>query len=408
MFKKSRRKIVTAIMSILVLLWVGTLGIIYISSYFEMSKQNVQMLKAHSGMYVLTKSTNNIPTDIPAPNGNNPGFEQGFAESPMFRLSTFYTVALSYDGKILETKNEPPTVYSDDDLERLAQKIINSDNEVGTENNLVFYKADKGGYLVVTFMDNTVINEKGLYLEALNCSGNQLEPSDTGREHEAVVYKTFQLAELLGVKKIVMMSGLPGGGPDSPYPVWVTNTWPHNFTDMLNYQWDSIAIPWWKEAAKKASSHGIEQIAIENHPNNLVYNVSTIRRLHEEAGEIIGLNLDPSHSFYMGGDPIIMAKKLATDGLIYHVHGKDTRIEKDIADTEMLFETCDHMAPQNIRPWNYVAVGYGHDQLWWKTFIAALKMNGYDGVVSIEVGDTLMDDITAISKSAEFLKKVLI
>ena len=111
------------------------------------------------------------------------------------------------------------------------------------------------------------INEKGLYLEALNCSGNQLEPSDTGREHEAVVYKTFQLAELLGVKKIVMMSGLPGGGPDSPYPVWVTNTWPHNFTDMLNYQWDSIAIPWWKEAAKKASSHGIEQIAIENHPN---------------------------------------------------------------------------------------------------------------------------------------------
>ena len=32
-------------------------------------------------------------------------------------------------------------------MERLAQKIINSDNEVGTENNLVFYKADKGGYL---------------------------------------------------------------------------------------------------------------------------------------------------------------------------------------------------------------------------------------------------------------------
>ena len=54
MFKKSRRKIVTAIMSILVLLWVGTLGIIYISSYFEMSKQNVQMLKAHSGMYAVS------------------------------------------------------------------------------------------------------------------------------------------------------------------------------------------------------------------------------------------------------------------------------------------------------------------------------------------------------------------
>lgn len=39
MFKKSRRKIVAAIMSVLVTLWVGTLGVIYTSSYFEMSKQ---------------------------------------------------------------------------------------------------------------------------------------------------------------------------------------------------------------------------------------------------------------------------------------------------------------------------------------------------------------------------------
>jgi hypothetical protein len=40
MFKQSRRKIVAAIMSILVVLWVGTLGIIYASSYFEMKNQN--------------------------------------------------------------------------------------------------------------------------------------------------------------------------------------------------------------------------------------------------------------------------------------------------------------------------------------------------------------------------------
>ncbi len=51
-----------------------------------------------------------------------------------------------------------------------------------------------------------------------------------------------------------MMSGLPGGGPDSPYPVWVTNTWPHNFTDMLNYQWDSIAIRGGKKLPKSLFS----------------------------------------------------------------------------------------------------------------------------------------------------------
>lgn len=42
----------------------------------------------------------------------------------------------------------------------------------------------------------------GLMLEALNCSGNQLEPNDTGKDHQTVVEKTFQLAEMLGVEKL--------------------------------------------------------------------------------------------------------------------------------------------------------------------------------------------------------------
>ena len=52
MFKKSRRKIVTAIMSILVLLWIGTLGMIYASSYYEVSTQNKKMLKMHVDSYL--------------------------------------------------------------------------------------------------------------------------------------------------------------------------------------------------------------------------------------------------------------------------------------------------------------------------------------------------------------------
>ena len=165
MFKKSRRKIVATIMSILVLLWVGTLGVIYTSSYFEVAKQNQEMLQAHSEMYMLPQSFDGmIPPNIPIPDGNH-GFTPGFdTESPMFQLSTFYTVAVSYDGDILEIKNEPPTVYSDDDLKELAQSVIKDDKQYGTEDNLAFYKADKGGYTLVTFMDNTVVNESALTL----------------------------------------------------------------------------------------------------------------------------------------------------------------------------------------------------------------------------------------------------
>lgn len=142
---------------------------------------------------------------------------------------------------------------------------------------------------------------------------------------------------------------------------------------MLEYQWNEVAIPWWKEAVKRAAAHGVERIALENHPNTLVFNVSTMQRMREAVGEMVGLNLDPSHAFYMGGDPIVMAKRLASEGLIYHVHGKDTRIETDVAASEALMEICDHSAPPYQRPWNYVAVGYGHNQLWWKQFFGSIK-----------------------------------
>ena len=164
MFKKSRRKIVAAIMSILVLLWVGTLSVIYASSYFEMSKQNEQMLKAHAEMYSLSGSFDGMmPPSRPFP-GGNPGSPPDFTESPMFQLSTFYTVAVSYDGQILETKNEPPTVHSDSDLEELAKDIIKSNKTNGTQNNLAYYKTDKDGYTLVAFKDNTVINESAMTL----------------------------------------------------------------------------------------------------------------------------------------------------------------------------------------------------------------------------------------------------
>ena len=160
MFKKSRRKIVAAIMSVLVLLWVGTLGIIYTSSYFEMQKQNEQMLRSYAQMYNLPNTFDQMmPPNGPRPEGN-PGFKPGFnPESPKFQLSTFYSVAVSYKGEILEIKNDSPTVYAGDDLARMAKDIIKDDKSTGTKDNLTFLKTDKNGYALVVFMDNTVVNE---------------------------------------------------------------------------------------------------------------------------------------------------------------------------------------------------------------------------------------------------------
>ena len=165
MFKRSRRKIVAAIMSILVLLWVGTLGVIYASSYFEMTKQNEQMLQAHAEMYSLPNSFGEMmPPNRPRPDGNRDFNHKFNPESPRFQLSTFYSVAVSYDGEILEVKNGMSTVHTDEELVNLTESILKSGINNGTENNLTFYKTDKGGYILVSFMDNTVINESAMTL----------------------------------------------------------------------------------------------------------------------------------------------------------------------------------------------------------------------------------------------------
>ena len=165
MFKKSRRRIVAAIMSILVALWAGTLGIIYASSYYDMKRQNEQMLQAHAQMYVLPQHFEGMmPPGRPIPGGDHgskPGFDP---EAPKFQLSTFYTVAISYDGIVLEIQNEPATVYTDDALEQMAKSIIKDTKSTGVLDNLTFLKTDKNGYTLVAFMDNTVVNESAITL----------------------------------------------------------------------------------------------------------------------------------------------------------------------------------------------------------------------------------------------------
>ncbi len=163
MFKKSRRKIVAAIMTILVLLWVGTLGVIYVSSYMEMTRQNTQMLKAHAEMYTLNNEMPGQPGVRPLPDDNH-GFKPGFTDSPMFQLSHFYTIALSYEGEVLEIKNGSSAVHTEKELIELAKEIIQSEKIKGTKNNLSFYQTDKGDYDLITFMDNTVVNENAMML----------------------------------------------------------------------------------------------------------------------------------------------------------------------------------------------------------------------------------------------------
>lgn len=249
------------------------------------------------------------------------------------------------------------------------------------------------------------IESRGLALEALNCSGNQLAPNDEGKEHQAIVEKTFRLAEQLGVKNIVMMSGCPGGSAADSTPNWIVTSWPPITTKILEWQWNDVLIPYWAKTVALAKSHGIEKIALENHGCQMVYNPETFIRLRDAVGPVVGMNFDPSHLLWMGGDPIFAVRKLGGDR-IYHVHAKDVRIERLYhgADGALDTKTIDQFSR---RTWNYVALGHGHDVQWWKELFSVLSMLGYTGPVSLEMEDLTMPPLTGVKKSMAVLKEAL-
>src|SRR5690606_2179326 len=96
----------------------------------------------------------------------------------------------------------------------------------------------------------------GLTISALNCSGNPLFPGAEGARQHDVTLKTFRLARLLGIDRIVMMSGLPGG-PGDANPNWIVTEWPPECRTILKYQWDEVLIPYWRDLVGKARDNGI-------------------------------------------------------------------------------------------------------------------------------------------------------
>ena len=247
------------------------------------------------------------------------------------------------------------------------------------------------------------IRDRGLEIEALNCSGNQLAPGERGGSNDQVVRKTMKLAKLIDIHRIVMMSGLPGG-PGDQNANWVTTAWPPEVHGILRYQWEAVAIPYWRDLVKYASENGIERICVEQHAHQLVYNTETFLKLRDAVGEIVGVNFDPSHALWMGGDPLRIIRQL--QGAIYHVHAKDTRVDPHNSEINTLLETKPNERVAE-RSWNYVTLGYGHAETWWRDFVIQLKQNGYDDVLSIEHEDYNLSPVEGVSKSIELLKKVI-
>ena len=249
------------------------------------------------------------------------------------------------------------------------------------------------------------LEKRGMRISALNTSCNPTWPSETGEQYAKSMYDCATLAGKLGVKKIVAMAGLPAGSPEDRTPNWITSTvsWPDFMAPAYEYQWE-VTIKFWKEYADHCKACGVEQIAIEEFPGTMVWSASTLLKLREAVGPMIGMNLDPSHMMILGADPIAAARALK--GCIFHVHGKDARIERGLADIDGLLEPRP-VEDSADRTWNYVAVGCGKDLQWWKEFFSVVHMMGYNGDVSLEMEDLTMTVEAGVETSIDALKATI-
>jgi sugar phosphate isomerase/epimerase len=172
----------------------------------------------------------------------------------------------------------------------------------------------------------------------------------------------------------------------------------------LEYQWNKVLIPYWKKTVAFAKSHGVTRIALEMHPGFCVYNPETLLKLRRAVGPVIGANFDPSHLFWQGIDPVSAIRYLGD--AIQYFHAKDTKVDSINAARIGVLDTK-HYGDEINRAWVFRSVGYGHDAQVWKDIISALRMVGYDDVISIEHEDSLMSQNEGLMKAVTFLKDVI-
>jgi len=123
-------------------------------------------------------------------------------------------------------------------------------------------------------------------------------------------------------------------------------------------------------------------------PGNFAYSPELWEAMFNEVpGDNFGLNLDPSHLYWLGIDYLKAIKDFKSK--IFHAHAKDTEILIEGRNQFGLFGKQINPTPWKSGWWRYRMPGLG--DIDWKKFISTLQENGYDYVLSIEHEDPVWE-----------------
>ena len=223
------------------------------------------------------------------------------------------------------------------------------------------------------------VDEADLALVALNASGNPLHPDpNVGAAHRQALRRAVSLAAELGVQRVVAMSGCPGrpGTEGGSWPVFAGGGLP-DMEGLWATQFERTIAPFWHEFSAWAANvaPGV-LICLELHPGTSIYNAASFECLREVTQDNVAVNLDPSHFWWQGIDPVATIERL--DGAIGFVHGKDTLLHPDRIAVHGVLEFRWPSAPETM-PWHFCAVGRGRPVSEWAALLRALADHGYHG-----------------------------
>jgi len=159
------------------------------------------------------------------------------------------------------------------------------------------------------------------------------------------------------------------------------------------------------------------KIMIENCPmvgwqekekiGNIFYSPQIWREIFRITPDSFGLNLDPSHLYWLGIDYLKVVEEFSDR--IFHVHAKDVEIKRNVLYEQGIFG--DYGTNFHGKSWwTYRLPGFG--EIDWASFVLALKKIGYDFVISIEHEDPIWSGNIEKSKKGlliglGYLKKIV-
>jgi len=206
-----------------------------------------------------------------------------------------------------------------------------------------------------------LMEKRALLISSLAAYTN-LTHSDpqTRQTNIQTVRNTIDAASLLGVDVVCTMAGMPVAGKDR-YKT-IEEDCAQVFPPLLEH----------------AKSKGVK-LALENWYATNIQHLGHWQRIFEVLPQDnFGLNFDPSHLMWQGIDYLEAVDKFADR--IFHTHAKDTEVKE--------YRRC-WVGSHGDGWWRYVIPGLG--AIRWGEYIAALRRNGYNGVLSIEHEDEAVE-----------------